>query len=152
METTINQSKENSLSKKEISIVKSGGNLQKDEKYIDFNQIDMLPDSSCDLIRVYNCDHFTANTRVQFLLTLFKKIRYGGQLMLCGVDPYLLSYSFYVGDLKIDIFNHIIENSASLISVELLKQILSENNFNVVGLSYNNIQYILEAKRNAPKS
>lgn len=152
MEESTNITQENTVLKNEVSVVRTGGNLQKDEKYINFSQVSMLPDSSCDLIRVYNCDHFTGEQRIQFIGGLLKKIRYNGQLMICGVDPALLAFKYYNGDAPINMLNHIVENSMSFMPVEILTQILVENNFAVTGVSYNNVQYIIEAKRNGPKS
>jgi hypothetical protein len=52
---------------------------------VEINQVNAIPDASCNLLHVGNCLDFIQNSQ-EALPQFVKKLRYGGQIVIEGVD------------------------------------------------------------------
>lgn len=111
------------------------------------DEIQKLEDSVCTELYAGTILDYCVN-RNDTLATLAKKIRYGGELILCGTDLLSVATSFSFGSINSQQASDMLYNEKqSTSSIEYMCQMLTNMGFSINHTTIINNQYTITAQR-----
>jgi len=123
--------------------------IESDRESINLNELNNFADSSCDSIYLTDAlDFVPINDRSNALDLVVSKLRYGGSLVVRGLDLTDVSRMIYLKELDINSAMSILYNNRqSAESLPTIKERLKLMGLHVISCYQENLYYQIEVKR-----
>lgn len=118
---------------------------------VSVQELQNIPNGSCEELLVYDCvDYIDAKQKGEFLNLLISKIRYGGQIILEGVDLEEISRSLMQGQLTCAEARNFLYRGNNIFSASEVISFLESKKLQIEHKRINNYVYTIRAKRPNP--
>lgn len=120
---------------------------------IDVEKLTTITDASCFLINVSNCHDLVNLCYGEFLPLVISKLKYGGKIIIQGIDLFIVSDAIFTGTMQIeDAQNLLFENKTRCGSGNQIAQILQNLGLKVISHKTTNYLYSITAERSLNES
>ena len=120
-----------------------------DRRNITFGELDVIANSSCSSVYLADTlDFVLLGDRIKFFSQAIQKVRYGGELIIRGLDLIEISRKIFIKELNIQAAQHVLYNNRS--SAETINStidFLKTSGFDISSYHLDDMFYHIEARR-----